>query len=170
MTETVPSLLLGTYTVSLAWSTAIPNGPPPTVTVARDPAAAAPGAPVASGPVDHRNGIAIARGAGVRRVDGLGRSVDIDARPGRPCPSRSGPAARIRWSVRPLHLAALITETLPPPRLATYSVRVAGLMAAATGNLPTLTVATGRPQPRVTRALHRAPFSTDTVLLVPLTT
>jgi hypothetical protein len=49
-------------------------------------------------------------------------------------------------------------------------VRVAGLTTAATGNLPTLTVAAGRPQPRVTRALHRAPFSTDTVLLPPLTT
>ena len=69
-----------------------------------------------------------------------------------------------------LQVAALITETLPPARFATYSVRVAGLTAAATGNLPTLTVATGRPQPRVTLALHRAPLSTETVLLSPFIT
>src|SRR5712691_5851533 len=68
-----------------------------------------------------------------------------------------------------LQVAASITKTLPFG-LATYTVRVAGLTTAATGNFPTFTVATGRLQPRVTVALHRAPFSTETVLLLPLVT
>src|SRR5215470_3652017 len=69
-----------------------------------------------------------------------------------------------------LHAATLTTETLPPPGFATYSVRVAGLMAAATGNFPTLTVATAWPQPLVTAALHRAPLSTETVPSLPFVT
>ena len=71
--------------------------------------------------------------------------------------------------VTALQLAASMTKTLPFGDT-TYRVRVAGLTTASTGNLPTLTVATGRAQPVVTWALHRAPLSTDTVLLVPLTT
>src|SRR5215470_437565 len=69
-----------------------------------------------------------------------------------------------------LHAATLTTETLPLPAFATYSVRVAGLTAAATGNVPTLTVATGWPQPLVTVALHRVPLSTETVPSLPFIT
>ena len=86
--------------------------------------------------------------------------MSVTVRAGRPHP----------LVVRALHAAALITETLPPARLATYSVRVRRLRAAATGNFPTLIVATGLPQPRVTRALHRAPFSTETVSSLPFMT
>jgi hypothetical protein len=72
--------------------------------------------------------------------------------------------------VTALHAAASITETLPPLRLATYTVRVAGLNAAATGSCPTLIVASGRPQPWITQALHRAPSTTDTVPSLPFST
>ena len=66
----------------------------------RNPPAAAAGAAIAGGPVNHRHRVAIARGPGVRRVDGVGRGVDIDPGraglvldgPGRPSAS-GGPAA-----------------------------------------------------------------------------
>src|ERR1700733_15288237 len=64
--------------------------------------------------------------------------------------------------VTALQEAASTTKT-PLFASATYSVRVAGLTAAATRNPPSLIVARGTPQPEVTRALHRAPFTTDTV-------
>src|ERR1700680_771214 len=73
--------------------------------------------------------------------------------------------------VTALHVAALSTKTslvtkkLPggPGGLATYRVRVAGLRASATRNPPTLIVASGVPQPLITVALQRAPFTTVTV-------
>jgi hypothetical protein len=76
--------------------------------------------------------------------------------------------------VHPLVITALqaatsITSTLPF-KSATYSVCVAGLSAAATTNPPSLTVAAGVPQPVVTRALHPAPFTTDTVPSLPSST
>ena len=71
--------------------------------------------------------------------------------------------------VTALQPAASITKT-SPFGLATYSVPVAGLTAAATRNPPTLIVATGVPQPWVTVALHRAPLRTETVPSLPLVT
>ena len=60
-----------------------------------------------------------------------------------------------------LHLATPITNTWPAG-LATYSVRVLGLNAAATGNPPVVMAASGLAQPLLTRALQRAPSTTVT--------
>jgi len=62
-----------------------------------------------------------------------------------------------------LHPPASITEIVPPPRFATYTVRVSGSNVAATGNLPTLMVAITWLHPEVTTALQRAPLNTVTV-------
>src|SRR5215472_8379694 len=72
--------------------------------------------------------------------------------------------------VRALQAATLSTETVPATGFATYSVRVAGFRAAATGTFPAWTLAMAWPQPLVTRALHRAPLSTETVPSFPFVT
>src|SRR5262245_39313970 len=95
-----------------------------------------------------------------------------------PMPIQDGPALSVTLRagfrqplvVCALHAATSTTETLPPPRFATYSVRVAGLRAWATGNFPTLPVARAWPQPRVTWAVDRAPLSTETVPSLPFAT
>src|SRR5215472_18860674 len=156
--------------VSLAWSTATPNGATPTVTVAttRQPRPVCPlhAAPLITDTVSPVEVSAVPLFA-VYTVS-VARSTSTQSGPALTGTVRAGrPHPRV---VLALHAATLITDTLPPARLATYKVRVTGLTTPATGNCPTLTVATGRAQPLVTCALHRAPFSTESVLLIPFTT
>src|SRR6516165_9571212 len=69
-----------------------------------------------------------------------------------------------------LHVAALITETVSPPRLLTYRVWVLWFRAMASGARPVLIVAGVCPHPEASAALQAAALITDTVPLPPFAT
>src|SRR5215471_1601462 len=149
--------------VSVAWSTTSQNGADPTVTVGGTCPQPVPVVPLQVAPLitDTVSPVLLVPLLATYTVSvaaltamASGPRVSLTVFTGWPQPV----------VVTALQRAALITDTLPPPRLATYTVRVAELTAIPSGNAPTLTVAKGLLQPRVMRALQVAPSITDTVL------